>query len=100
MIAYLEYDGEVVPYFSEHPLLHDYEGYQEDDTFLSPEKINTMINVLDDVNSNQDNRYRDRVMEGTLCYAAAVISDFMECIGSLAQKGDKSKACVHIVVPC
>lgn len=96
---YLEYDGEVIPYFSQHPLLHDYEGYQEDDTFLSQEKIKAMIDVLDYVNSGHDKRYRDRWPEGTLCYAAAVIADFVECFGRPAQQGDKSKGCVHVVVP-
>lgn len=101
MIAFLEYDGEIVPYFSEHPLLHyEYDGFLQDDTFLSPDKVVEMVGVLDNLKSEEDSNYRSRFQQGTLCYAAAVMSDFMECIGNPAEPGDKSKSCVHIVVPC
>lgn len=110
VVVYISWESKVRAYFSDHELLRKYnKRYYKDAAFLSKDTVTAMLAVLGDLYSEHDSNYRAMVEEEcrmngeeyTNIYKAAVLGDFMECLGRPAQdRVDEVSACVLVEVPC
>lgn len=109
MVVYISCEAIVHAYFSDHALLRKYNNcYYKDEAFLTKDTVAAMLAVLESLDSVKDSKYRamvgGEVMNGaeyTNPYKAAVLGDFMECVGRRAlDEVDAVTACVLIEVPC
>lgn len=112
MVVYISCEGEVHAYHSDHELLRKYnKRYYKDEAFLTKDTVTAMLAVLEGLDSEKDPKFRAMIggedmmamigEEYTNIYKAAVLGDFMECVGRPAQDGvDEVSACVLVEVPC
>lgn len=109
MVVYISCEGNVHAYYSDHELLRQYnKRCYNDEAFLTKDTVTAMLAVLEGLDSEKDPMFRAMVdgdvMNGeeyTNTYKAAVLGDFMECVGRPAKDGvDEVSACVLVEVPC
>ena len=103
MVVYISWEGKVDAYYSDHELLRNYNKHYKNAAFLSNDTVAAMLTLLDELDSEHDSKYRSMVHESyspKTEYKAAVLGDFMECVGRKAKDGDDVSACVLVEVPC
>ena len=96
MIVYIVCDYGTDAFYCSHPILEPFSGFYKNAKFLSPSVVSEMKSMLDDLESENDSKFRD-MDEGD--DNAGTMADFAQCMGIPAKKGHAVNGCVSVTPP-